>query len=165
MSALGAGATPTVGNGGSSSAAVFNFGIPAGATGATGPAGPTTNVYPYGIIGSSTIISDLVITSIYHLTLTLNAMIITMPNCHTGIDGKKITFIVPGGLSGNQSFVGQNGDTFHDLVSGTNSSTYLSLFETNPLFAPTGPARGSGTSLLPASSRLSHTFDKLMQPV
>ena len=38
---LAAGAAPTVSNSGSSSAAVFNFGIPAGATGATGPAGPT----------------------------------------------------------------------------------------------------------------------------
>ena len=36
---LAAGAAPTVANGGTTSAAVFNFGIPVGATGATGPAG------------------------------------------------------------------------------------------------------------------------------
>ena len=40
VTALPAGSTPTITNGGSSSAASFNFGIPAGATGATGPAGP-----------------------------------------------------------------------------------------------------------------------------
>ena len=40
VSGLPAGSTPTVTNSGTSSAAVFNFGIPAGATGATGPEGP-----------------------------------------------------------------------------------------------------------------------------
>lgn len=39
--ALAAGATPTVSNSGTSTAAVFNFGIPAGAAGATGTTGAT----------------------------------------------------------------------------------------------------------------------------
>lgn len=39
VSPLSAGASPTIVNGGSSSAASFNFGIPAGATGSTGSAG------------------------------------------------------------------------------------------------------------------------------
>lgn len=39
VTALPAGSTPTVSNGGSSSAAVFNFGIPAGATGGNGDNG------------------------------------------------------------------------------------------------------------------------------
>lgn len=41
---LSAGASPTVSNSGSSSAAVFNFGIPAGATGSTGPPGAVNSV-------------------------------------------------------------------------------------------------------------------------
>jgi len=41
VNSLSAGATPTVTNTGSSSAAVFNFGIPVGATGATGSTGAT----------------------------------------------------------------------------------------------------------------------------
>ncbi len=40
VSGLPAGSAPTVTNSGSSAAAVFDFGIPAGATGPTGPAGP-----------------------------------------------------------------------------------------------------------------------------
>lgn len=48
---LAAGATPTVANGGSSSAAVFNFGIPAGATGATGATGPTGTTGATGATG------------------------------------------------------------------------------------------------------------------
>lgn len=48
VSGLPAGSTPTVTNGGSSSAAVFNFGIPAGADGATGPTGPAGPGVPTG---------------------------------------------------------------------------------------------------------------------
>jgi len=43
--ALATGATPTVTNSGSSSAAVFNFGIPAGATGIQGPTGATGSTF------------------------------------------------------------------------------------------------------------------------
>jgi hypothetical protein len=42
VTGLAAGASPTVTNAGTSSAAVFNFGIPAGATGSTGPANTLT---------------------------------------------------------------------------------------------------------------------------
>lgn len=42
VTALSAGATPSIVNSGSTSAAVFNFGIPAGSQGATGAAGPNT---------------------------------------------------------------------------------------------------------------------------
>lgn len=48
VSGLPAGSTPTVTNSGSSSAAVFNFGIPAGADGATGPTGPAGPGVPTG---------------------------------------------------------------------------------------------------------------------
>jgi hypothetical protein len=44
VTGLAAGATPTVTNSGSTSAAVFNFGIPAGAPGATGATGNITGV-------------------------------------------------------------------------------------------------------------------------
>lgn len=39
VTGLAVGASPTIVNGGTSGAAVFNFGLPVGATGATGPAG------------------------------------------------------------------------------------------------------------------------------
>ena len=48
VSGLPAGSTPTVTNSGSSSAAVFNFGIPAGEAGATGPTGPAGPGVPSG---------------------------------------------------------------------------------------------------------------------
>lgn len=50
---LPAGSNPTVSNSGTSSAAVFNFGIPAGATGATGAAGPTGATGSQGPIGNT----------------------------------------------------------------------------------------------------------------
>jgi hypothetical protein len=51
--ALAAGATPTVNNSGTSSAAVFNFGIPAGPTGPQGPAGPPGAVTSVGTSSTS----------------------------------------------------------------------------------------------------------------
>jgi hypothetical protein len=59
---LSAGSSATVTNAGSSSAAVFDFGIPAGATGATGPAGPAFGgteadlVNPVTLMSSETVV-------------------------------------------------------------------------------------------------------------
>ncbi len=52
-SALAPGSSPTVSNSGTPSAATFNFGIPAGAPGATGPAGPTGATGAAGSTGAT----------------------------------------------------------------------------------------------------------------
>jgi hypothetical protein len=50
---LAAGSSATVSNSGTSSAAVFNFGIPTGPTGPTGPVGPTGSPGPTGPTGAT----------------------------------------------------------------------------------------------------------------
>jgi hypothetical protein len=52
-SGLSAGSSPTVTNAGTSAAAIFNFGIPAGATGATGATGPAGLTGPAGANGTN----------------------------------------------------------------------------------------------------------------
>jgi Collagen triple helix repeat (20 copies) len=61
---LAAGATPTVSNAGTSSAATFNFGIPAGAAGATGPTGSAGATGPTGSAGAAATISVGTVTAL-----------------------------------------------------------------------------------------------------
>lgn len=53
VSSLAPGTTPTVINAGTNSAAVFNFGIPAGAPGPAGPTGPTGTTGATGPVGAA----------------------------------------------------------------------------------------------------------------
>jgi len=64
VTGLSAGSTPTVTNAGSSSAAVFNFGIPAGVTGSSGVIGVTSPITNSGTSTSATIGIDQTLLSL-----------------------------------------------------------------------------------------------------
>jgi|21_taG_2_1085346.scaffolds.fasta_scaffold85509_2 hypothetical protein len=110
---LAPGAAPTVANGGTTSAAVFNFGIPAGATGATGPQG-------LGILTQRTTstTSDLGLAAVNKLTTFDNAgaIVITIkPNATIAFAaGQTLVFQKTG--AGQLTFTADAGVTLNTVA-------------------------------------------------
>lgn len=115
---LSAGSTPTVTNAGTSGAAIFNFGIPAGATGATGSTGST------GTAGTAATIA------VGSVTTGAAGSSATIVNAGT-TSAAVFNFSIPQGATGAQGTAGTNGAAGPNQVTTATTTTFTSLLKGN----------------------------------
>jgi hypothetical protein len=172
--ALSPGATPMVVNAGSSSAAIFNFGIPAGAAGATGSTGPTGPTGPTGSTGSAgatgptgptgpagtgqagqytsvsfsstpTFTASSTTNNAWAITLTGN---VTSSTLASSAAGQFLAFKVCQDATGSRTFAWPTGFSAAVTVFPTASTcTEQAFFWDGSNAQPLGPAQVSGSSL------------------
>jgi hypothetical protein len=171
---LSYGATPTVTNSGTPSAAVFNFGIPAGATGPQGPAGPPGAVTSVGT--SSTSYSDAEVPSgsvngtnatftlanapnpAASLQLVKNGQVLQAGGFDYTLSGSTITFVT--------TTIPSTGDLLQAWYRYTGSSASFNYSDAE---VPSGTINGTNASFslmhTPAGSSLYLTRNGLVQKV
>jgi hypothetical protein len=146
VTALAAGASPTVTNAGSSSAATFNFGIPAGATGPAGPSGTVGTLGQGAYAGGTTYPLNAIVTS-----GGLSYISIQAANVGNTPSGSPTYWFQIAGAGGSSAFnaitSGTNGAAA--MVIGTGAS--LSASGTGTIAATSVPSTGVTGILAPAN--------------
>lgn len=147
------GSSASVVNVGTSSAAVLNFTIPAGAAGSTGPAGPAGSTGPAGAAGTAATISIG--------TVTTGSPGSSAAVTNSGSSSAAVlNFTIPAGAAGEPGPAGENGAAGEQgppgVVNATAPLTYDSGTQTVALSIGTGLAEVDGDLVLD-----DHSHDKI----
>jgi len=152
---LSPGASATVTNSGTSSAAVFDFGIPQGATGATGPAGPA-NTLSIGTVEKGDTAAATITGTAPNQTLNL-----TLPKGDQGDPGPEPEMVRNvKGTTIELTDAGSNIVSLNDMYGDTEQDTYTgkNLFNPDNILINTGLNYPAGTTYSgPTRSCLNYT--------